>query len=153
MKTIYYLLIAIFFSGCASMKNGSLSNKAEDNDTKFLIEYKDNIQSIEKYNLFSYKVPYYESRLLMGVYGRLEWSENCLVFIPKDTSEKVTPLFPVQSTKISSDGSHLSVSGNNFAIGSEVILGGDISNTSDIRINFFTKGQSKCLFTKTLSII
>jgi hypothetical protein len=145
------VLALMSVSGCTTTSNISLE-KEESND-RFMKQYQSNISSLNQYSLFSYKVETYEPRLLIGYPGHFEWNGNCLVFVSDDSNKKYTPIFPVQTTKINSDRTSFNVSGINFSVGDEVVLGGSFTKASDNKVSLFTEGNPECLLEETMTII
>lgn len=138
-------------SSCVA--TGNIPSNKEESTGKFSEEYQSNITNFEKYGLFSYKVETYETRLLVGYPGHFEWNGNCLEFVSIDSNKKYTPIFPVQTTKINSDGTSFNVSGINFSVGDKVVLGGSFTKAVDNKVSLFTKGDPKCLLEETMTII
>ena len=138
-------------SSCVA--TGNIPSDKKEPIGKFSEKYQSNIASLEKYGLFSYKVETYEPRLLIGYPGHFEWNGNCLEFVSIDSNKKYTPIFPVQTTTINSDGTSFNVSGINFSVGDKVVLGGSFTKASDNKVSLFTEGNRKCLLEETMTII
>lgn len=145
------VLALILVSGCATTSNISLEKK-ESND-EFMKQYQSNIASLKKYDLFSYKVETYGPRLMIGYPGNFEWNGNCLVFVSDGLNKKYTPIFPVQTTTINSGGTSFNVSGINFSVGDEVVLGGSFTKALNNKATLITKGNPECLLEETMTII
>lgn len=145
------VLALISVSGCATKNNISLEKK--EPNAGFMEQYQSNIANLKKYDLFSYKVETYEPRLLIGYPGHFEWNGNCLEFVSIDSNKKYTPIFPVQTTTINSDGTSFNVSGINFSVGDKVVLGGSFTKASDNKVSLFTEGNPECLLEETMTII
>jgi len=150
-KNICYLIITIMLSSCVA--TGNTTSDKKESTRKFSEKYQSNITSFEKYGLFSYKVETYESRLLVGYPGYFEWNENCLEFVSIDSNKTYTPIFPVQTTTINSDGTSFNVSGINFSVGDKAVLGGSFTKASDNKVTLFTEGNPECLLDETFTII
>ena len=145
------VLALISVSGCATTNNISLEEKEPIDE--FMKQYQSNISSLNQYGLFSYKIENYEPIPMIGFPGYIEWNGDCLEFVSIGSNKKYTPIFPVQTTKISSDGTSFNVSGTNFSIGDEVVLGGSFVKASDNKVSLFTKGNPECLLEETMTII
>ena len=94
-----------------------------------------------------------EPLTLEGYPGRFEWKDNCLVFVLANNNEEVTPIFPMQSTQMSSDKMLLTISGYKYIIGKEVTLGGSITKSVNNKASIVTRGNIECLLDKTITII
>lgn len=150
-KNICYLITAVMLSGCVTTDDISLKKK--EPTIEFLEKYQSNIASLEKYDLFSYRVKTEGPVPMIGYAGRFEWNGKCLAFVSDNLNKKFTPIFPVQTTKINSDGTNFSVSGINFSIGDEVVLGGSFSKASDNKSTLITESNPECLLEETITII
>ena len=149
--SLIMVLFLISVSGCATIDNVSLE-KEESND-EFMKQYQSNIASLNKYDLFSYKVENYGPMPMIGYPGNFEWNGNCLVFVSDGLDKKYTPIFPVQTTTINSGGTRFNVSGINFSVGDEVVLGGSFTKALDNKATLITQGNPECLLEETMTII
>lgn len=141
-------------SSCVATGKAPLEKKESSKPTiNFVEKYQSNIAGLERYDLFSYEVNTNGPRTLVGYSGQFEWNGDCLEFISDDFNKKYTPIFPVQTTKVNSDGTSFSVSGINFSIGDKVVLGGSFTKAVDNKVSLFTKGNPKCLLGETFTII
>lgn len=138
-------------SSCVATSD--ISSDKKESTAKLSEKHQSNITSLKKYGLFSYKVETYEPRLLVGYPGNFEWNGNCLEFVSIDSNKKYTPIFPVQTTTINSDGTSFNVSGINFSVGDKAVLGGSFTKASDNKVTLFTEGNPECLLDETFTII
>ncbi len=151
IKSINYLIIAAMLSSCVATGKNPVEEK--ESTISFVEKFQSNIASLKKYRLFSYKVNTEGPRTLVGFSGQFEWNGNCLDFVSDDFNKKYTPIFPLQTTTINSDGTSFNVSGISFSIGDKVVLGGSFTKASDNKVFLFTEGNPKCLLEETFTII